>query len=271
MMAHRPVAVVALALLVAAGLAGCVGDAPSGGATSDGGGPEADGTSPERSSVPAGPFDQSGSGCSELVVWVTIPAENARQVVPEGYEIVADETGEAAAWAALKRCETNTLAGDDVGEVATANAGVLVEAPDGSDGLHFYQPWWITDDPDLHARLEAQGWDASLEPDLALQADITAGAAGSVEATTPWSRGGYGMVADVHLGPNPQEYVVTTWHEGSDGTVRMAEVLTLSEHSYGPATVATEEGSPARDLFGPEQAGEGLYFLFEGEWTVGSP
>lgn len=158
-----------------------------------------------------------------------------------------------------------------MGTVSTANAGVLVESPDGSGGLHFYQPWWITDNEDLHARLKAQGWNASLERNLTLEADLTAGAAGSVEARAPWSRGGYGMTSDVHLGPNPQEYVVTTWHEGANGTVRMAEVLTLSEHSYGPATITTEEGSPARELFGAERPGEGLYFLFDGEWTVGPP
>lgn len=263
-MVPRILAVPAFVILLAAAFAGCLGDeeSPGIGASAP---PSA------SSSIPAGPFDHSGRGCSELVVWVDVPAENARQIVPEGYEIIADETGQAAAWAALKRCPTNTVAGADTGTVSTANAGVLVESPDGSGGLHFYQPWWITDNPELHARLERQGWNAWLEPNLTLEADRTAGAAGSVEARAPWNEGGYGMTADVSLGPNPQEYTVTTWHEGANGTVQMAEVLTLAEHSYGPATVTTEELSPARELFGPERAGEALYFLFDGEWTVGPP
>lgn len=218
-------------------------------------------------------FDVTGEGCEELVVWATVPAEDARSVVPNGYDILADDSGFAEAWAALKVCPEGTMDGESIGERAQGNAGVLIEDPTGEDEpgeLHFYMPWWITSRADVDERLQAQGWTSEHEPDVSLVMDLTAGV-GSVDAEIPWSDGAYGMSGQVAPAAHAEEYVVVAWHEGEHGTLQMGEVLTLTEHSYGPATITVEEGSPAADLFGTERSGEALSFAFDGEWSVGPP
>lgn len=258
---QRSVLVALGAMLVTAGcLVGTGGD--SGSSETD------DGATGDEAEASLEAFETTGVDCEELVVWATVPAENAHAVVPEDYEVVADDSGFTEAWAALKFCPEGTLEGEEIGPRAQGNAGVLIESPDGSDGLHFYMPWWITSRQDEWERLQGQGWMAYHEADLGLELDLVA-SSGSVAAAIPWSQGGYGMDAQVAQGANPQEYVVTTWHEGDNGTLQMAEVLTLHEHSYGPATISAEGGSPAEELFGTEREGEGLFFRFDGDWTVG--
>lgn len=254
--------IVALAAIAILAVTGCLGDTGDAGPATDGAGEDG------GDDVEAGAFEMTSTGCEELVVWATVPAENARAVVPDGYEIPADDSGLAEAWAALKVCPEGTLDGEAIGERAQGNAGVLIDSPDGSDGLHFYMPWWITTRAEVHDRLQAQGWEADHQPNLDLELDLVQ-SSGSVEAEIPWHQGAYGMSAEVVQGPNPGEYLVTAWHEGDNGTLQMAEVLTLEEHSYGPATITAEEGSPASALFGTEREGEGLFFRFDGDWTVG--
>lgn len=262
------VMVSAVVVLATAGCIGIVGEDVEPAESSQ----EATGTDADDSeaSDPA-PFKMTGTGCSELVTWASVPAEGASDLVPGGYDVLLDETGRATAWAALKVCPEGTLDGEGIGERASGNAGILVESPDGSDGLHFYQPWWITTNEDLHQRLEAQGWEVFHEPDLALGTDFVAASSGSVQAEIPWTAGDYGMEAEVVQGPNSQEYEIITWHEGVHGTLQMYEFIDLHEHSYGPSTITAEASSPAADLFGTEQEGAGLHFVMDADFTVGPP
>lgn len=267
---QRWILILAMAAVLAT--AGCLGGA--GEDSGEAGAPDAGDEAPgDPGEAKTGPFEVTGTSCEELVVWATVPAENARAVVPDGYEVQADDSGFAEAWAALKVCPEGTMDGQAIGERAQGNAGVLIEAPDGAaepGELHFYMPWWITSRAEENERLQAQGWQSSHAPELSLAVDLVAGA-GSVGAQIPWSEGSYGMTSDVAPGPHAEEYVVKAWHEGDQGTLVMDEVLSLSEHSYGPATITTEEGSPAAELFGDERPGEGLFFRFDGRWQVGPP
>jgi hypothetical protein len=207
----------------------------------------------------------------ELLALVPVPADVARELVPRDYVMIVEPAGTAVAIIGLKHCQDVNLDGQPIGPASTSDVGVLVEAPDGSDGFHYYQTWWTTNNFQLHRVLLEQGWPS-----------ILAGSALSVDAPVPalalaasaqvlWRDGAYNMTAaPFPIAPGGNNNRAVGWHDGEFGTLAVDKTLDARETGTGLATVSMEEGSPLERLVGATTAqGAALWSVYYLTGNVG--
>lgn len=249
-----------VALLAALVLAGCLSTSGSG---------ADDGKDPEGTPVLTLPlFTMVGTNCRELLLQASIPVAAARAFVPDGYTIQGEATGRAVAFAALKMCDDLHLDDASIGPASTSDVGVLLDSPDGSDGIHYYQTWWITDNPDLWNRLEAMGWRGALVQGTSLDAAITAGLAGTVRFEVPWPEGAYAVEAPTGQATIPPANTATGWQDTPNGTARVIKILKSNNLGGGVGTLTADAGSPMADLMGASARGPALWNVYDMDGVV---
>lgn len=228
-----------LAALVSAG---CLGLGADDGATSD------------PAVVPPVAFTMDGVNCRELLIQASVPVSVAREFVPANYSLLGEETGRAVAFGALKACDDLVLDGASAGAASTSDVGVFIEAPDGTDGFHYYQTWWHTDHAALRARLHAQGWLGELVNGTVVDDARAGGVAGTVSFEVPAADGAYAGEASVAGAPAPATNVATGWFDGPRGTLKVVKELPATEFGGGQGTLTAAEGSPMAKLLGAASA-----------------
>lgn len=212
-------------------------------------------------------FMMDALGCRELLVQVPVPLEAARAFVPANFTPLVGAGGRAVAFAGLKLCEALWLDGEDAGPGSTSDVGVLIEDPDGSGGLHYYQTWWVTDHPGLAARLAAMGW-RSAEAGTSLSG---AGPAGAASASVVWDAGAYELTGTFAAPPVPPSNLATGWHETPAGTLRVVKTLASFEVGAGPGAVDADAG-PMAELLGAAHAdGAALWNVYDMTGRVERP
>jgi hypothetical protein len=216
--------------------------------------------------VPATAFNLTATGCRELVALFNIPAQQARRFVPTGYAPIGEETGNAVAFGGLKVCSDVKVDGVSIGPASTSDVGVLVSSPDGSGDNHYYQTWWLTDNPRLAERLVAQGWRGGLVPNTTLASSLLYGE-GTVTVNVPWANGTYTLSATIVAASAPPANTFTGWHEVANGTLAVHKTLTSTALGSGPATLTAS--GPMADLVGASATGSGVYNEYSMEGTVG--
>ena len=212
---------------------------------------------------PATPFTFGGEGCREFVVLLPLPAGNVRPLLPDRFRMVGEDAGQATVGATLLRCAETTVAGEAHGEAAQAEAGVLIESPDGSDATHFYELWLTSELADLTQRLDRFGvfGGPMAEPTVALPVEAPGGLLlGTAQASVPWQEGPYHLVLDVAGPPAPLPLGSSVWwHQGRDGFVAITYNLTEVRGHLGAGTVEAV-GGPMGDMLGGAAA-DGPGFL----------
>jgi hypothetical protein len=237
---------VAVPVVLALVVAGCLQPGP----------PPVVGDGDGATTIPA--FTMEGKACRELIAQAAIPVAAARVFVPAKYKLLGEATGQATMFAGLKVCADLALDNASVGPGSTSDVGVLIEAPDGSGGLHYYQTWWITDNAALGARLDAMGWNASVVEGTKLEdARVAPLGVGSLRYAVPWSAGAYSAEATLAGGTVTGTLDATGWEEGVFGPVRVTKTLASTESGAGRVTLTTAPGSPMARLLGGAASADG--------------
>ncbi len=211
-------------------------------------------------------FQETAAGCKEFIGVFQIPMTQARKFVPAKYAPLGDASGKAVAFAGLKICDDVKIDGVSIGRASTADVGVLIASPDGSDQNHYYQPWWLSDNEILAGRLTAQGWRGGYTNGTTLTATLTQGF-GNVAFNVPWSNGTYSMAGTVFSGGLPPAATFTGWHDGANGTVAVRKTLTSTAFGSGVATLTA--AGPMAEFIGATATGLALYNEYAMDGTVG--
>lgn len=219
-------------------------------------------------------FEMKGAGCKELLLQASVPLAAAREFVPAHYAIQGEATGRAVAFVALKTCDDLLLDDASAGPASTSDVGVLLDSPDGSEGIHYYQAWWITDNAALWSRLQAMGWRGGLVPDTALEPALVGGVAGPATLRVPWSEGAYAADATLGAATIPPGNLAVGWQDTPLGTARVIKSLASTSLGGGAGTITADDGSPASKLLGGTAArGPALWNEYDmdgvvvlGEW-----
>ncbi|MGB0652404.1 MAG: hypothetical protein ACPGQL_04315 [Thermoplasmatota archaeon] len=245
--AGLPTLTVTLALVATGALAGCLSDDDDDGAMA----------------VPGQPFAMDGRGCKELLVNVPATADDVRPLVASGYQMLGEETGQVTLFAGLQVCDELLLDGIGAGPASTSDVGVLIQSPDGTPGLHYYQLWWLTDHAGLAERLQAMGWDAGYVPETNLTDGRQMDLLGPVAASIPWAGGAYSVTANVLALPLPMDADATGWQDGPFGTVTVAKNLASDQFGTGIGSIVARDGPLASALGGGVAQGTALVNLYQ--------
>ena len=213
---------------------------------------------------PATAFTMDGTGCREILVLMSVPAEQARPFVPPQYELVGAVSGSATAFAALKHCDDLAVDGLSVGPASTGDAGVFVDQ--GEPGVfQYYQTWWATDSAALSGRLQAQGWPVVLANDSLTFTPLAqaAMAAASVES----AEHGYEVAANVAFARAAGDNRAVGWFDGAAGTVTVDKLLASVQLGSGTGTLVAR--GTAAELYGPNAVGIALWNEYEMLGNVG--
>ncbi len=223
--------------------------------------------SPANVTYDSAPFNLVGHGCHEFLVMTTITVARARLFVPTNYSISGQQTGNAVAFGGLKVCLELLIDGVSIGSGSTSDVGVNIDSPDGSDGNHYYQTWWLSNHKDLAGRLAAQGWRGNLTNETVLTTTFSQGA-GEASFAVDWMDGAYQGRGTVASGPLPPALTFTGWHDGANGTVKIRKTLTST--AAGSGTGALTAQGPMSDLFGPTASGVGIWNEYGMTGSVGA-
>ncbi len=210
-------------------------------------------TSNPESSTFARSFHLNATGCRELLGTFRIPVETARNFVPPAYNILGEETGQAVAFLALKECSTATIDGEPIGPTSTSDVGVFVDKQE-PGVFHYYQTWWYTDNPALHARLVASGWKTGISSD-SLSAAATPPSQTRFQVDGPHAN--YTVVGMNGAGAPGSTNVAVGWHDNAAGTIRISKDL-VGTSMGGGNVVLTADGEAAR-LVGASATGGSLW------------
>jgi hypothetical protein len=200
---------------------------------------------------------------------VPIDAAAARALVPSNYTVLLGQTGKAVAFAGLKMCESLMLDGVDVGNASTSDVGIMIEAPDGTDGIHYYQVWWTSDNLLLVQRLAVQGWVTGWSSNDTVT--YTATLPVLADSTFAVPSFNYSGAAKVVAGPLPPENHAYGWHMGFKGELKVDKVLSSSVFGSGSGKLTAGEGSPLVQVIGGTSAdGSALWSVYSMTGNVGA-
>lgn len=213
--------------------------------------------------VSSAPFTMTGP-CQELLLIVSIPVAQARAFVPANYTLLGESSGRASGFIALKECSDLLIDGVSIGPASTSDVGVFVDK--GEPGVfHYYQTWWTTDNPQLWARLHAQGWHGGVSNDtLTPLGDLPLGMPGAAVA---YANATYTISGNGAAGALTGDNSAVGWFDGPLGTVTVDKVLAGTRLGSGPGTM-TGTGEAAA-LFGASAQGDTLWNEYELDGTVG--
>ncbi len=231
----------AAALLLVSGVAGACGG-------------DEDGTSLRFiTSGPGGqrpPYAYQGRNCHNAIPTLVVDSSRARSEVPSRFSLVGEPVGIAVLFLTFTSCDLE-LEGSATRRTAFADAGVLIDAPDGIPGLHVYWLWDLTDSVDL-ARLD-RAYGVPTEVPSGLSVTFQTGLPlFSTAAEIPWSQGAYGSSA-TYLGAAPPAVpgTVSWWRQGPAGLVRLDQAFAFPDtETQGIGTVTAEPGSRLSRLAG---------------------
>lgn len=166
-------------------------------------------------------FAVSFSDCAEFVGIGYVPAERARPLVPDSYELlIASE--QALLVVRVVDCAELAVDGKAARPARLAQIGIAIAGGDASADINNYLVWFATDHGELHGKLQAAGIANANDQQLSL---LVSGATGSlsVDVSAPRFPDYPVLVESEPTGelPYPPEFVATWWADGSRGTVAM--------------------------------------------------
>jgi hypothetical protein len=196
-------------------------------------------------------FDVDFSGCTELAAIGTVPAANARPLVPAGYVLAGDETNAVIVVRAVG-CSGVSIDGKKATAARLAQIGVTLVGPDATADINNYLLWFITDLGELHGKLTGAGLGSDSDQDLTYS--FTPGGSGSgtlaVAASPPqappFTAGGPAIVPTAA----PVGFTASWWQDGQHGVVRMRTVFPAIQFSGATTTLTTPAGSALATLIG---------------------
>ncbi len=204
---------------------------------------------PVNETLPALPFDFVGTGCREFLALMQVPVDNVRTFVPDNITILADALGETVFFAGVKSCDDVSLDGAPGAPGMISDVGVLIEAPDGSGGNHYYQLWMVSDHEAFVRGHEALGVWSGLAPTNYSEVEAGPGVA-EVDWQVGWLEGSYradGTAGGVAGAPATD---FTGWHWGPQGLFRIQKSFTYTHYAGGESEIVAVAGSPMQTLLG---------------------
>ncbi len=196
------------------------------------------------------PFSLDGRSCRELLIFWIIDEDTAGKHVPPEYIPLVEPGGRIPAFAGLKDCGQLIIDGQLAGPGAISDVGIMIESPDGSEGLHYYQMWWITNHEPLWEKLELMGWRGDLSNDTILNSPNQAPGLGAASFSVPWEKGGYDASATLVSAGAATYTQVTGWYQSQNGSLRVAKTLDSTYVSVGQGGLSMEAGSPMIGVVG---------------------
>lgn len=214
-------------------------------------------------------FTMDATNCRETLVMVPTGILNARRFVPEEYRVLGEQTGNAVAFVALKKCDDLILDGVSVGPASTADAGILIQSPDRSSGLHYYQSWWYTDNAALWSKLSAQGWVGALVPGGTVSGPVP-NTMGAATFDIPYAKNPLSATASVYARNLPPTNEATGWQSTPTGTMTVHKFLASTEFGAGVGTVQAQLPTKGSALIaGPSATGVAMWNVYGMTGTVG--
>lgn len=256
----------ALLLAVPLSLAGCLGDdgddppeeedppdrerprSPSGGSGS---------TSPPRPPrtpppPPPTELDVAATGCERLGLLVPAEAAALRVWVPEEYVIVGEDTTKALLVVTFLTCEGLAPGTNAPTPGSFSDVGVVIEAPDGSEGDHLYRIWQATDHFTTAAALQRFGLIEGFVPGTGVTVEAPVPlAASTASGLVPWAAAAYSGNATI-AGPAAPDVprTETWWFEGFRGLVTVTYEYTPASSASVAGDVSARVGSPMATFLG---------------------
>ncbi len=204
---------------------------------------------PQNVTLPPLPFEFTGKGCREFMAIIQVPVQNVREFVPDNITILGQETGETMFFAGLKACDEYSVNGALPQPGMVSDVGVLIEAPDGSDGNHYYQLWMASDHEDFVGAHEALGVWGGLAQTNYTETELAPQAL-EANAQIRWGEGSYTIDGTSGGSPSAPAAQFTGWPGGSLGLFRVEKSFTYSHYAAGEGSVVGSSGSPMQSLLG---------------------
>lgn len=198
----------------------------------------------------AAEFGVDFDGCTEFVGIGLVPAENARPLVPEAFELAGDEDN-AVIVVRIAGCDEVSVGGRPAQAGTLAHIGIRLVGPDETADINNYQLWYSTTLGNLKAKLGGVSVGADIDQIVYAFAPGTSGEGPiDIESTPP-----HAPLFEIHgtaLAPTapPVTFTASWWSEGSEGTVQMRAVFPDIQFSGATTTLTTPEGSALADLIG---------------------
>lgn len=191
-------------------------------------------------------FDVDFSGCAEFAGIGFVPAANARPLVPAHYTL-AGTADSAMMVIRVARCSSSIIDGKDAGATTTSQIGISVTGQDATAHINNYTLFYATDQPRLHARIEAAGLASDNTNGLSI---ALSGSALSVASSS--QHGPTFSVTGNVPGPffPPDVFIASWWGDGNHGVFRARTVFPAIQFSLSTVTLTTPAGSALANLIG---------------------
>lgn len=201
------------------------------------------------------PFDVSFAGCREFAGIGTVPAANARPLVPAHFALASGGGTNAVIVVRGSECSSTSVDGKKAVPARVSQIGISITGPgtDPSADINNYLLWYATDLGVLNGMLTATGVDSDVDQGLVVR--FTPGSpptSGVLEvAASPPHAPPYVVQGPATVPPPPAvPFTATWWQDGRKGTVEMRTVFPAIQFGSATTTLTTPAGSALAHLIG---------------------
>jgi hypothetical protein len=190
-------------------------------------------------------FEVSFEDCTEFAGIALVPEAQARALVPSSYTLAGDTTS-AVVVVRVVECQAVSVDGGPAQPTRLAQIGVTLVGPDATADIDNYLLWYVTDNGQLHGRLQAAGLDSVQD---SLDYAVSAGSL-AIEVDSPQSAAYTVSGTAIAPASAPTQFVARWWGEGRRGTVQMLTDLPDIQFGSASTLLTTDAGSELALLIG---------------------
>ena len=198
-------------------------------------------------------FDVDFTGCAEFVGIGTVPAANARPLVPAHYTLAGDAS-DAIIVVRIASCAGAAVDGHDAVATRVSQIGISVTGQDTTADINNYQLWYVTDQGLLNGRFTAEGVDVDVDQHITFAFTANSGAGGggtlAIGTSPPKAPPYQGSGPAAAPTAAPVTFVASWWFDGKKGIVRSRTVFPAIRFGSATMTLTTPAGSALAQLIG---------------------
>lgn len=188
--------------------------------------------------------------CAEYVGIGLVPEGNARDLVPDRYELDLKD-GKAQLVVRIASCQSVAVDGKNPRAARTAQIGIKLVGHDPNTQIENYLLWFVTDSGTLHGKLEAAGVHNGNDQQLALAFGPIAGTGSlTLDVSAPRFPAYPLLVSGTKPGDTAFSFAANWFADGRRGTLRMHTDFPVIRFGDASLEIQTEASSQLAALVG---------------------